>query len=58
MGKGLGAKYIKAGKKALVKRAGAVIVLTESAKSYFKGSYGRDTVIIPNGIKKPQGLGG
>ena len=56
--RGLGAKYIKAGEKALVKRAGAVIVLTESAKSYFKDTYGRDTVIIPNGIKKPQILGG
>ena len=53
-GKGFASKYIKFGEKVLVKFADEVIVLSESAKNYFKETYGRDTVIINNGIDKPE----
>ena len=37
----------------MVKCADEIIVLSESAKSYFKETYNRDTVLIHNGIDKP-----
>ena len=51
--KGFGSKYIKFGEKMLVKYADEVIVLSQSAKDYFKETYNRDTVIIHNGINAP-----
>lgn len=51
--KGFGSKYIKFGEKVLAKYADEIIVLSESAGSYFKETYGRDTVLIRNGISKP-----
>lgn len=53
-GSGIGAKYIKLGEKTLVKRADAVIVLSESAREYFQKTYSRNTIVIPNGISKPE----
>lgn len=53
-GKGFASKYIKLGEKTLVKYADEVIVLTKSAQDYFKETYNRDTVIIPNGAEKPE----
>lgn len=52
-GKGFASKYIKFGEKCLAKYADEVIVLSRSAQDYFKETYGRDTVIIHNGIEKP-----
>ncbi len=52
-GSGFASKYIKFGEKILVKFADEVIVLSESARDYFKETYNRDTVIIHNGINKP-----
>lgn len=52
-GKGFASKYIKFGEKVLAKYADEVIVLSQSAADYFKETYGRDTVIIHNGIEKP-----
>lgn len=52
-GKGFASKYIKFGEKCLAKYADEVIVLSRSAHDYFKETYGRDTVIIHNGIEKP-----
>ena len=46
-------KYIKFGEKVMVKCADEIIVLSESAKAYFKETYNRDTVLIHNGIDKP-----
>ena len=51
---GFGAKYIKFGEKMIAKHADGIIVLSETARDYFKETYGRDTVIIPNGIAKPE----
>lgn len=53
-GGGFASKYIKHGEKTLVRRADAVIVLSESARQYFEQTYGRKTVVIPNGISRPR----
>ncbi|MBR5507730.1 MAG: glycosyltransferase family 4 protein [Clostridia bacterium] len=53
-GKGFASKYIKFGEKILAKYADEVIVLSQAAQDYFKETYDRDTVIIHNGINKPQ----
>ena len=52
--KGFGAKYIKYGEKIAVKYAHEIIVLNEATKDYFKETYNRDTVFIPNGVNKPE----
>ena len=46
-------KYIKFGERVMVKCADEIIVLSESAKVYFKEIYNRETVVIHNGIDKP-----
>lgn len=51
---GFGAKYIKFGEKILAKHADQVIVLSKGVQQYFKETYGRDTVLIPNGVSKPE----
>ena len=52
-GKGFASKYIKFGEKVMVKYADEIIVLSEAARAYFKNTYHRDTVLIPNGISHP-----
>lgn len=52
-GKGFASKYIKFGERVMVKCADEVIVLSESARTYFKETYNRETVLIHNGIEKP-----
>lgn len=52
-GHGFASKYIKFGEKVMVKYADEIIVLSESAKTYFKETYNRETVLIHNGIEKP-----
>ena len=52
-GKGFASRYIKFGEKVMVKCADEIIVLSESAREYFKQNYNRDTVLIHNGIDKP-----
>ena len=52
-GKGFASKYIKFGEKVMVKCADEIIVLSESARTYFKDTYNRDTVVIHNGIDRP-----
>lgn len=42
--------YILHGEKAAVRFAHQIIVLSKSAQAYFKKKYGRDTVLIYNGI--------
>lgn len=46
-------RYIMKGERCAVKKADEIIVLSESAQQYFKDTYGRDTVLIPNGVNKP-----
>ena len=52
-GKGFASKYIKFGERVMVKYADEIIVLSESAREYFKNTYNRETVLIHNGIERP-----
>lgn len=47
-------KVLKFGEKLAVKYADEVIVLSRNVQNYFKDTYGRRTVFIPNGISRPQ----
>ncbi len=49
---GFASKYIKFGEKIAVKYADEIIVLSEGVQRYFKNTYGRETVFIPNGVNK------
>lgn len=51
---GFATKYIKFGEKCAVKYADEIIVLSEGVKKYFKDTYNRETVFIPNGVNKPE----
>ena len=51
---GFAKKYIRFGEKMAVKYADEIIVLSEGVKKYFKDTYDRDTVFIPNGVNKPE----
>ena len=42
--------YILRGEKAAVRHADSIIVLSEGVRKYFLETYGRETVLIPNGI--------
>jgi glycosyltransferase involved in cell wall biosynthesis len=46
--------YILSGEKNAVKFADEIIVLSEGVKKYFKDTYGRKTVFIPNGVNRPE----
>ena len=46
--------YIKSGEKNAVRFADEIIVLSKGVQEYFKKTYGRDTVFIPNGVSKPE----
>ena len=50
---GFASKYIKFGEKVATKYADEIIVLSEGVQKYFKDTYGRKTVFIPNGVNKP-----
>ncbi|SOY31610.1 Capsular glucan synthase [Acetatifactor muris] len=49
---GWGSQYIRMGEKCAVRYADQIIVLNKNTYEYFKNIYGRDTVIIPNGLGK------
>lgn len=51
---GFGAKYIHAGEKMAVRFADSIIVLSRNVQDYFRSTYGRETVWIPNGVTKPE----
>ena len=51
---GLGSKFIHQGEKTAAKYADEVIVLSKGVQDYFKGTYGRETHFIPNGVNRPQ----
>ena len=42
--------YIMMGERAAVRHADGIIVLSKGVQEYFRGKYGRETVLIPNGI--------
>lgn len=50
----LASTYIMLGEKCAAKYADEIIVLSESVKKYFKDTYNRDTVFIPNGVNRPE----
>ena len=52
-GHGFASKYIKFGERVMVKCADEIIVLSESAQNYFRQTYNRETVLIHNGISRP-----
>lgn len=51
---GFATKYIKWGEKQAVKHADEIIVLSRGVQKYFKDTYNRDTVFIPNGVSRPE----
>lgn len=51
---GFGSKYIHFGEKMAVKHADEIIVLSREVQKYFKDTYGRETVFIPNGVNRPE----
>ncbi len=46
--------YIMLGEKCAARFADEVIVLSEGVQRYFKDTYGRETVFIPNGVSRPE----
>ena len=50
---GFASKYIKFGEKQAVKWADEIIVLSRGIQDYFLKEYGRETVLIPNGVTRP-----
>lgn len=51
---GFATKYIKYGEKQAVKHADEIIVLSKGVQDYFEKEYARKTVLIPNGVIKPE----
>ena len=51
---GFATKYLQLGEKMAVKHADEIVVLSKNVQQYFKDTYGRDTVYIPNGVSKPE----
>lgn len=51
---GLGATYIRFGEKMAARFADEIIVLSRDTQTYFQRRYGRHTVLIPNGVTRPQ----
>ena len=52
--RGFGAKYIRWGEKMAVKCAHEIIVLSRNVQDYFRDTYGRETVFVPNGVDRPE----
>lgn len=50
---GFASKYIKYGERQAVKYADEIIVLSKGVQEYFRSTYGRETVFIPNGVSRP-----
>ena len=46
--------YIMLGEKCAVKFADEIIVLSRGVQQYFMDTYGHETVLIPNGVTKPE----
>lgn len=51
---GFATKFLKYGEKNAAKYANEVIVLSKNVQKYFKDTYNRDTVYIPNAVDKPE----
>ena len=46
--------YIMLGEKCAVRFADEIIVLSKGVQQYFRDTYGRETVFIPNGVTRPE----
>lgn len=51
---GFATKYIKFGEKIAVRYSDEIIVLSKNVQNYFKETYNRNTIFIPNGVNKPK----
>lgn len=51
---GFGSKFIHMGEKLAVRFADEVIVLSQNVRDYFRSTYNRETIWIPNGVSRPQ----
>lgn len=51
---GFATKFLIFGEKVAAKYADEIIVLSENVQKYFKDTYNRETIYIPNGITKPK----
>lgn len=51
---GFGSKFIRQGEKNAAKYADEIIVLSKGVQNYFKNTYGRETIFIPNGVNRPE----
>ena len=51
---GFATKFLLFGEMMAAKHADKVIVLSEGVKQYFQDTYGRETIVIPNGISRPE----
>ena len=51
-----GRLVILLGERMAVRCADEIIVLSENVQKYFKEKYGRDTMVIPNGVNRPEKL--
>lgn len=51
---GFASKYILFGEKCAVKCADEIIVLSKNVQEYFRKTYSRETVFIPNGVSKAE----
>lgn len=49
----LGATVIRMGERMAVRFADEIIVLSKSVQRYFDQVYGRETILIPNGVNRP-----
>ena len=49
--------YIMRGEKSAVKHADSIIVLSKGVQNYFMDTYGRETVLIPNGVSEVEPKG-
>lgn len=53
---GFASKFIRQGERNAVKYAHEIIVLSKSVQRYFQDTYGRQTVLIPNGVNRPEAV--
>lgn len=51
---GFATRFLKYGEKTAAKYADEIIVLSPEVKKYFKKTYNRKTVYIPNGVDRPE----
>jgi len=55
-GFGAGRRFIRHGERVGVRKAHALIVLSRALQEYFSREYGRETILVPNGINRPEVL--